>query len=513
MKSIWNKIALSGIALFMICSTVFVLQGCKDDDESNWVDLRYRVEDSYTVPHHATADQGLSVTFQVKSTDPWEIIGETGGDWYTVSPASGDDPEQTYDVTITCEENMSLDDRTETFDVKSDYWTGKTFTLTQQGIAFLEQNYDPSEGVGLIPMDGSTPVTFQVHTNQNWTAEVTSGAEWLTIVSGESGTGDATLAGENFDITISGEPNTGAMRYGVITIYDRNGNVAQEVQITQDGVQVEPAIPENGSFWQIYGEAQSLTIPVTANSVWRASKGNETDTWYDFEETEFDGSANLVINLQENGESPSTREGSIVLESVSDDPSIDPVTVTIRIKQASTEAARTTMHEINTTVSEGQDYYFTPNTGVAPGRYDFYVGPFGDSQIRFFFMWYPVVTSNGEYCQFTYYVEDRTTVLGTTPYSNKVNQWGGSSFPVDTDSDNVLSVDYAVTENETGSWLEPGYYLNGEFLISTISDGSNEWIVQSSAVENVGCSLLLRCVSGSVPFYRWAYVAPIEWGE
>ncbi len=44
---------------------------------------------------------------------------------------------KTYDVTIKCEENTSLDDRTEVINIKSDYWTGKKFTLTQKRYCLL----------------------------------------------------------------------------------------------------------------------------------------------------------------------------------------------------------------------------------------------------------------------------------------------------------------------------------------------------------------------------------------
>ena len=94
MKSIWNKIALPGLAFMALCTTPFVLQGCDDDEETKWVDLRYRVEDAYTLPHHDDADtpeNELAFTFQVKSTDPWEVFGEQpDAGWYTINPATGE---------------------------------------------------------------------------------------------------------------------------------------------------------------------------------------------------------------------------------------------------------------------------------------------------------------------------------------------------------------------------------------------------------------------------------------
>lgn len=33
-------------------------------------------------------------------------------------------------------------------------------------------------------------------------------------------------------------------------------------------------------------------------------------------------------------------------------------------------------------------------------------------------------------------------------------------------------------ENETGTWIRVEWYLNDEFIISTISDGTQDWKVQ-----------------------------------
>lgn len=493
---------------FMLLSllAVFGLQGCKDDEQMKWVDLRYRVDDAYTVPHHATETEGLSISFQVKSTDPWEIYGENNEDWYTISPDKGDDPEQTYTVTITCQPNESLDARMEKFYIQSDYWVGKEFTLTQEGTAFLEQDYNPVEGEGMIPMEGS-PITFTVTSNQNWTAEVTEG-EWLRITSGASGSGDGSATVET-TVTLEADPNSGARRYGTLTIYDRNGEPAQKVTVTQDGVQLEPVQPENGNWWPMYDEAQQLVIHVESNSRWQVSKENElNDAWFDFEQTEFEGSADLIINVQQHDAGSNVRSANILLSSISEDPNIEPVTATIRIKQASSEASRTTTNQEDANVSG--DYWF--GNGMQPGRYNFYVGPFGDSSLELFFMWSGVVTSNGDYCQFNYKIQNRETHLSTTPWSSAVYN-ENTVHAVDTDVDNVLSIDYTLVTDENGTWLRPEFFLNGVSFGATVSDGSDEWRVAYSAIQNVSGQLLLRCSSGSIPFYKWEYITPIEWGD
>lgn len=86
-----------------------------------------------------------------------------------------------YTVTITCEENTNLDDRTDTITIKSDYWVGKQFVITQKGIAYLNTG-EPD----IIPQTGGK-TDFNIQTNQKWTAEITEGEKWLSIQGSASG--------------------------------------------------------------------------------------------------------------------------------------------------------------------------------------------------------------------------------------------------------------------------------------------------------------------------------------
>ena len=155
-----RKSIITGISLATLLPAFSLLQGCDDSEAEKWVDLRYRVEDSYLVE----AKNPEPVSFQVKSTDPWEVFGKY--DWYTISPSTGEAGE-TYTVTVTCKENTELDDRIDTLNIKSDYWTGKRFVLTQKGTAYLNV-----EGVDMIDQEGNSE-TFSVLSNQKWTAKVT----------------------------------------------------------------------------------------------------------------------------------------------------------------------------------------------------------------------------------------------------------------------------------------------------------------------------------------------------
>lgn len=102
----------------------------------------------------------------------------------------------------------------------------------------------------MIEKNGNVPKCSVCFSNQKWTAKVTDGEEWLSISQGASGM-------ENGTVELKATPNTGAMRYGVVTLYDRNGDKQQEVNITQDGVQIEPAQPENGKWYEVEAVAES----------------------------------------------------------------------------------------------------------------------------------------------------------------------------------------------------------------------------------------------------------------
>ena len=60
-----RKSIITGISLATLLPAFSLLQGCDDSEAEKWVDLRYRVEDSYLVE----AKNPEPVSFQVKSTD------------------------------------------------------------------------------------------------------------------------------------------------------------------------------------------------------------------------------------------------------------------------------------------------------------------------------------------------------------------------------------------------------------------------------------------------------------
>lgn len=129
MNSDMYKVVSRIISFVILLVLLPILQSCDNDngnEREDWVDLRYRAEDVYTVD----ARNPRLIVIQVKSTHPWEVYGEES--WYTISPATGGVGE-TYDVTIQCDENIASNERIGKVYIKSDYWIGKEITITQKG--------------------------------------------------------------------------------------------------------------------------------------------------------------------------------------------------------------------------------------------------------------------------------------------------------------------------------------------------------------------------------------------
>ena len=488
-----RKSIITGISLATLLPAFSLLQGCDDSEAEKWVDLRYRVEDSYLVE----AKNPEPVSFQVKSTDPWEVFGKY--DWYTISPSTGEAGE-TYTVTVTCKENTELDDRIDTLNIKSDYWTGKRFVLTQKGTAYLNV-----EGVDMIDQEGNSE-TFSVLSNQKWTAKVTDGDVWLSIQSGASGE-------MNGEITVTASPNTGEQRTGIVTIYDRHGKIAREVQCIQDGVLLTPDTPENGKWFAMYEQAQQLTIHVESNAEWEVSKENEADdTWYHFEKTSFDSSADIVINVDAH-EGSSVRTGIIVLSTKAAE-GATPLMKTIKIKQANPQ--RPVVTEVNRSISGA---YYGPG-GLMPGHYSFYWEPLGDASLTTFFSWSGKAFDGGD-VELRFHILSKRTQLSTRPWNGDVYK-ENSGRDVDTSKPNVLSFEIreAIDANDpTQSWIYSEWILNGTVIGKATSDGvidangtSDTYKVPFSDTKDGG-NFSMTISGGSATLTKWEYIAPLVWGD
>lgn len=306
MKAILKKL----VNITSILALALSLFACKDDVEQTIVDLRYNPEDSYTL----TAANPESITFEVRSNHPWEIINK--GTWNVVTPEIGLS-DSIYLITVACEENTELDDRIDTLIIKSDYWVGKRVALLQKGTAYLHPVQDT-----IVIESAISSGQVALESNQDWSIEVTSGESWLTLTSEAEGS-------KNGSISFEATENKGELRYGLITLYDRNDKAADTLVVSQNGVLLNVSETEIRA---VYPE-QLITFNVESNSRWELVK-SEYDIWYEVEgEVVNEGNKTVSLALKEHS-GISIRKSEIIIRSVSDEDGIVPVERSLVLKQA-----------------------------------------------------------------------------------------------------------------------------------------------------------------------------------
>lgn len=487
MKSIFRTFPGRRTLQMLSAAAAVVLSACnKDDEPMKWVDLRYIADDSYTLD----AANPQPIKLQVKSTDPWVVFSQHA-DWCSITPAEGG-PDELFDVTVTYEDNTGLDDRIDTLIIQSDYWIGKWVQVVQRGTAYLTLENDKDI---LLTQTGSSH-TFRVLSNQDWSASVTEGTEWLSISSGSEGT----LNGE---VTVAAIENKGEKRYGVVTVFDRHDTAVATVSVTQDGVQLDPA----ETLVKADYTAQEYRIQVTSNAEWVVSKDNEDIEWYSFPTTEFSGSQELVIRLDENTGS-AVRSATFTLSTKVVE-GITPVTKQITLKQANNptpvryefddvEKGKWTVNNGTVTFADG-DATCTAGRitrdGFAPGYYTFRIKSWSTDAMSVIFFTY-----GSTEIRWHTNAGSGMTDISTTPWLNTSN--------VAFDPAQPHSLGLNLTD-ENG-YMKIEWILDGQTFYSHVADGRDNGPTISASAQ---AFVYLGSSSGTVVYDWWEYTAPIDWGD
>ena len=316
--------------IILYCAAAALLAGLcgcgqQVDEPLDSVDLRYRVADSYQLD----AISPKAFTIVVKSTKAW-TIRSYHPDWCIIDIEEGEPVADSLvhvgrgentTVRVQYYDNDQLDDRTDHIEIASNGWVGKTVTVYQKGIAYLTVPEAEIEGGLLIGKAGGT-LTINVNSNQKWTAKVIQG-DWISITEGASGELDG-------KVKLSAKENTGEKRYAQVAVYDRHGEERAIVNITQDGVQLDPE-----SFEIRVGYDQlSTELRVVSNAKWVAEKGGETD-WFEIDNPDgHDGDGVLKLTIRDNSAGTSLRKSTIVLKTVAANPGDAVAEKEIVIKQA-----------------------------------------------------------------------------------------------------------------------------------------------------------------------------------
>ena len=300
------------------------LAGCdrKEPEVIQAVDLRYRAESEYNL----AATGAKPFTIVVTSSAPWSITS-AHPDWCIISEEEGEaSPADSVHighgtkttVRVQYYDNTDLDDRVDKITIKSDYWVGKVITVTQKGIAFLTVPADQLEQA--VTKAGGN-YSFQVNSNQDWSAEVTEGY-WLSIAEGATGHGNGT-------VTVTAEENASELRYAKVVVYDRNKVAMATVNFTQDGVQLVPAATEIRAGY----DQLSASVDIVANAKWQVAKGADEADWFSIDTPTGEGNGTIRLTLTQN-DGTAIRKSTIVVRNVSSNPEDPVVEKEIEVKQA-----------------------------------------------------------------------------------------------------------------------------------------------------------------------------------
>ena len=502
--------------LLTICAATALvsgLGGCQPVEEGpmKWVDLRYRVEDSYSLP--STSPEAFS--FLVKSTDPW-TVRSYNPDWCTIDPVAGEgnpviNDAETYTVTVQYADNTELDDRVDTLEIKSDYWVGKLVRVYQKGIAYLDVK-DDEQSLEISKAGGE--LTFNVQANQDWSTKVIEGADWLAIKSGETGSLDGS-------VTLTVGENTGEKRYGAVSVLDRHGEERVVVKVTEDGVQLDPAT------FEIRAEYNQgvYELEVVSNASWVAEKTDEKAQWFTIDNPENTGAAVLRLTINDNGGN-SLRKTAIKISTVAE-PGEPVVVREVVLKQAYLQIPQRTIFNDSELADWSADKGVNPVYLGAEGTY-FEATVSGSTYARLYRSGMPMGTHTFRWHTFS--PEVRVRLWWTFGNNNeikynlrdKADGAGGfteiSTSPSgpDADFENVEGIDMTVphemTVKFTPSAINEGYchvqfILDGvEFQAFDTGDGA---VMECTWQKTIG--MYFGCYTGSAICEWYDYTEPFSW--
>lgn len=521
-------IKLLGIAA-LAWTTLSFTACCTEKFDEHFVDLRYDVLDVYELPH---TDPEV-VTLRVRSLyNPWVIEGSSDADWYTVSPSRGAAGE-TVIVTIKCKNNTELDDREDLLSIKSSYWTGKQFRLFQKGTAYLE-----ADGFDLAK--DADDYTLSVFSNQKWSAEVTNGADWLSITSGTNGE-------NNGEVKFHAVDNKSERRPGTITLYDRYDRPTVDVIFTQNGVVLdwykpydedpEPDEPEV-DWIRYYYQDTNATIPVSSNARFTVEKGDpENEDWFTIETANLDGSfvdgatpqdLELKLTMTENT-STQVRVGTLKLTTIPESSDVEPVVREIKFKQANNPQPNVLSENLSVVIAGNRI-----KTGVDAGRYDFKVKGANGKRMEILFL-YPDKPINDGPRELRYWTnrvngtDDGIPMMSTTPWCDNPfnidacvnfskNDNPGTYARIDKSQEHTLSLEIqkAKVEGKDELWARIIWYIDGETI--KLGNGNNESIMLSTNQWNMNFEEMTAetayiMVRGEFTLIECSLTPPIDWGN
>jgi PKD repeat protein len=293
--------------------------------------------DPMTVTVESWAVNGYPISVRNAGTGPqdvfeWKATVVTGAEWLTITPTT----EVTGDgeFLLNYQENLSLNPRTATISVEAPDAEGSpaTVSVVQQG-----------KGAAQAPILSVTPesrsvdsslgsTTFRVENTgggtMEWIAYVREGSDWLSIVSGSSGTNASTIEASYLANTTR-QPRTAVVRVRVT-----NPDIGfVDVSVTQASAPARPVLAVTPSHQDVELGATTVSFAVTnADSGtlhWTASVTAGDDWLTILSGSEGANAGTIEVSVAKNL-SANRRTGTIRV--MSSDPEDSPVDVTITQK-------------------------------------------------------------------------------------------------------------------------------------------------------------------------------------
>lgn len=228
--------------LFVFCLSILVSCTDKTQEETETSRLDISINELPVMD-----SKGETTTFRITSTTPWEITEVQ--DWCTVAPVMG--LAGTTEVTVTCNENKSYDERNSSFVISSGAHR-KSLLVTQKQKDALLLSSNKVE----IDSDGGKSV-IEVKTNLSLKYEIdNSCADWLRINNNSS----RGLTDETIILEIDKNANKNK-RVG--KIYVKSETLEEVIIVYQEGF--NPSIVLSQNKYTLNSNEHSIKIEIKSN--------------------------------------------------------------------------------------------------------------------------------------------------------------------------------------------------------------------------------------------------------
>ena len=246
MKRLENSFIYAGMkAVAFIAAAMFAFSACQQEEQKP--EPKVEVSESEFTSEAGGNEFDVTVTSNVA----WIAEIENQDKWVTVEPSEGEAGETK--VTITVKRNNGDNPR----DTKVTF-KGETATAEVTVNQFGKDNISIDKKTYAVAPAGGTDAV-KVTTNNNWTATVEEGADWVTVAPAAGEAGEATAT-----VTVA-KNEAAAARTAKVTF--AAGEAKMEYTVSQEGVTVTLA----QTSYAVEAAGGNTKVKVTANVDWTAA--------------------------------------------------------------------------------------------------------------------------------------------------------------------------------------------------------------------------------------------------